>query len=391
MKQLNIEEQYALLIAGEKYAGENYLTETWAWILRNNKSLLNSFLKEVFEVDVTGEQLEVTTQKYISSGSGKGFIDLTITTLNYCFIFEHKINHSFGEDQILKYIEWAKKKGYSSEKIMAATVSGYFIDHDETVGDSNLILVNYLWHDLYKFIDEKNNEKTFSESEVFVLKCFQNLLIKNDLTWIETEVSMEGLKNYYSALSVNKSLRDIFSQIKDHYKWEKVYKVFQRVDGKNHPPKTAGERWGRIGIDLDIVRGWTPSLFFGVLADPIDHKVVPSNPEIGPDLCLIVDIDKSRFRDYDISNEYKKLETEMQSWAERNKNEWSFYNHLEDAGSEANLWHPLYLRKPLYSILHGADSPEGQRKKIEDEMTLLLDAMFKETSFLEMREIFKTK
>ncbi|MCC6137739.1 MAG: PD-(D/E)XK nuclease family protein, partial [Bdellovibrionaceae bacterium] len=155
MKKLDYEEKYGLLTACKKYGGENYLTEVWAWILQNNRLLLVSFIKEIFDISLDHDPIIVETQKYIFTESSAGFIDLVITTSEYCFIFEHKINHSYGEDQILKYIDSAQKRGFSVDKIMSATISGYFIDHSETVKNSNMVIANYLWHELFKFIDKK--------------------------------------------------------------------------------------------------------------------------------------------------------------------------------------------------------------------------------------------
>lgn len=388
MKKLNFQEKFGLLTACEKFGGENYLTETWAWILNNNQILLSSYIQELFDIQIMDKSFNIITQKHARTGLKTGYIDLLVTTSEYCFIYEHKIDHSFEENQILKYIEWAKSKGYPSEKIMSATISGYFINHEETVKDSKNIIVNYLWHEVFKFIDKKIETQNFSETEKFILRCFQNLLIKNELTWEESEVKMEGLKNYYAALDVNRSLRDIFSHIKEHYNWKNVYELFHRSGGKKRPPKTPLERWGRIGIDLDRDSGWTPSIFFGVLTDTKDHKVHPSNPELGPDLCLIVDIDKNRFGDFDLSNDYKSLKSDMHKWVLENGDGWNFYDHLQEAAGNANMWHPLYIRKPLYKILEGSATPEQQRKKIEAAMTLLLDAILNKSSFLKMKKAF---
>ncbi|MBY0552939.1 PD-(D/E)XK nuclease family protein [bacterium] len=388
MKTLNFEDKFGLLAACEKFGGENYLTETWAWILKNNQILLTSYIRELFDVQITDRSFNILTQKYARTDSNTGYIDLVITTSEYCFIYEHKINHSFEEAQILKYIEWAKSKGYPTEKIMSATVSGYFINHEETVKDSKNIIVNYLWHEIFKFLDKKIETEKFTETEKFVLRCFQNLLIKNELTWEETEVSMEGLKNYYAALEVNRSLRDMFTHIKEQYDWKNVYELFPRSGGKKRPPKTPMERWGRIGIDLDREIGWTPSIFIGVLTDTKDHKVHPSSPELGPDFCLIIDIDKNRFGDFDLSNEYINLKSDMQKWVNENGDGWKFYDHLKEATGSPNLWHPLYIRKPLYKILEDSVTPEEQRKKIEVAMTLLLNAILNKSSFLKMKKSF---
>jgi hypothetical protein len=205
---------------------------------------------------------------------------------------------------------------------------------------------------------------------------------------------MEGLKGYYSALDINQSLRDIFSNIREQYNWKSVYEKFHRAGSKRQPPKTPLERWGRIGIDLDIVSGWAPSIFFGVVADLKDHKIRPSNSDLGPDLCLIIDIDHKRFGDYDLREEYKNLKMYMQNWAAKGADGWEFYDHLINSTGGTNFYHPLYLRKPLYTVLEGGNTPELQRKKIEEAMTSLLNTMLslgtaEETEFLKMKSAFK--
>ena len=385
MKNRLFNNKYGLLAAGEKYGGENYLTEVWAWILQNDQIFLTAYIKELFDVSLPGEKFEVKTQKHTKTDLAQGFIDLVVTTTSFCFIFEHKIYHTFGEDQILKYIKWAKDSGYSQDKILSATVSGYSIDHSSTAKDSSMIIVNYLWHDVYKFISDHLDSNVSSEIEAFSLRCFQNILIKKELTWEEREVSMEGLKNYYAALEVNLSLRDTFQNIKEHYSWKKVYDVFQRVGDKKRPPKTPIERWGRIGIDLERERGWSPSIFFGALVDPRDHKVRPSDTKLGPDLCLIIDLDHKRYSDYDTLDSYKNLKLDMQKLAKHLGNGWEFYDHLEKDAGNVNFWHPLYLRKPLYNVIEGANTPELQHNRIEIEMRLLFEGILEKTCFLKFK------
>jgi len=121
--------------------------------------------------------------------------------------------------------------------------------------------------------------------------------------------------------------------------------------------KTPGLADGRLGVDL--LSTWKPGLFVGVMVDPSDHRTRESEPSLGADFVVIVDVHRGSEREgvdgdqFIASPEFLQLTERLQQGAEG----WSFHHHAADAeGGKPNLWHPIHLRVPLVRLLRDAPS-----------------------------------
>jgi len=119
--------------------------------------------------------------------------------------------------------------------------------------------------------------------------------------------------------------------------------------------------WGRFGVGLGA-QSWLPGVFVGWLLDGTDHRLELLEPERGPDLAIILDIQRkpvpnARMVGDEIAatDEYGKLCSRLQQVA----GGFRFEDHLSQS-PVPNRWHPLNLRLPLASIWQEA-SGEDER------------------------------
>lgn len=125
--------------------------------------------------------------------------------------------------------------------------------------------------------------------------------------------------------------------------------------------------WGRCGVSLP--GPWKPGLFVGFLEDGTDHGVLPSEAELGLDLCVVVDADLSASGDKQSYYEaivtsgrldrlIARLRASLQGWD---------ILDVRTLPGKPNRWHPLHLRRPLCAVVRGVDSEE-------DRITAILSA-----------------
>jgi hypothetical protein len=117
--------------------------------------------------------------------------------------------------------------------------------------------------------------------------------------------------------------------------------------------------WGRFGVGLGSP-SWLPGVFAGWLLDGTDHRLDLLEPERGPDLAIILDIQRrpvpnARMLGDEIAatDEYGKLCSRLQQFA----GGFRFEDHLSQS-TVPNRWHPLNLRVPLASIWQQASGKD---------------------------------
>ena len=91
---------------------ENFMTEAFAWLLKNYESFSSFFVKEMIEKlnsDITvSKKINWFTQKNFNGV----FPDMVCEFDNNSIVFEHKARSCLHEDQLKNYREYAKKIFY---------------------------------------------------------------------------------------------------------------------------------------------------------------------------------------------------------------------------------------------------------------------------------------
>ncbi len=201
-------------------------------------------------------------------------------------------------------------------------------------------------------IEEYENE------EKFVLLNFINYL-KDQGLWKYEKISMSEIISYYSAESLESKLDKLFEDLM-MVEWDKECLNLKTFTKSNYNPKYNKYRWGRKGIDF--FEQWEPGLFAGIMLDPKDHRITISDKDRGPDLVVILDIDRKINKGEKCissklinSNEYKLLLEELKT----------IENGFEQVKSK-NKWRLAIIRKPLIDVLSGKYSNEEQLNAIKD-------------------------
>lgn len=325
---------------------ENFITEGFAWLLRNKEPLARDFVDYLIAKLPEPLTLAPTLPEWKTQHTFPGGqIDMVADFGNFAFIFEHKIWSSLKPGQIPKYHEYAKTNLKWSQGYKLILITGSTRQHKQ---NPDLALT---WSDIYKFlknwVENKSNDS--------LVRDFIDMLVEENLGPV-APVSYEGIINYLPTKLLEDSLKKItLRAAQADWRW-----VSDKIGFKKDAPIPCipiNYRWGRLG--LDILDGWFPGIFIGTLLDGSDYCVQPSNSHLGPDFCLILSfaIDKWKTVEGDFfhSDEYTKLRSRLKA----NSGTWDFHDHRFEA-TKPNRWHPLHLRKPLAEVLRGTITFEEQ-------------------------------
>lgn len=114
---------------------------------------------------------------------------------------------------------------------------------------------------------------------------------------------------------------------------------------------------GRIGLDL--LTPWRPGVFVGVMVNPRDHRSGVSDPELGSDFLLVLDVARKADGDR-LDGDTWLVQPEITALRARlteDSGAWAFHDHLTAVDSP-NRWHPFHLRRPLVTVFESATDAE---------------------------------
>ncbi|HEY9804423.1 MAG TPA: hypothetical protein V6D25_29090 [Leptolyngbyaceae cyanobacterium] len=325
---------------------ENFITEGFAWLLRNKELLAREFVDYLSQklpdlLPVTKIIPEWKTQHNFPGGQ----IDMLADFGQSALIFEHKIWSYLSPGQLDKYRDYASSNLKWSQGTKLILITGLTRQHEQ---NPDLAIT---WSDIYKFLKHWLETK----SDDSLVRDFIDMLAEENLG-PAAPVSYESIVSYLPAQSLIPNLKSITLRAAEaDWRW-----VSERIGFNKDAPIPFLEvkyQWGRLG--LDILDGWFPGIFIGAVLDGSDHRVQPSNPYLSPDFCLIISFHISKWksfeRDFLHSDEYTKLRSRLK----HNSGNWDFHDHIFEV-AKPNRWHPLHLRKPLAEVFRGTITFEEQ-------------------------------
>ena len=344
---------------------ENFLTELFAWLLENIKGYCKTYIDylckegKIEQPDENDMYVEVQTQVSISSG----YIDMLIkVNKDLNFICEHKVNSSLGQDQLAKYLSNSDELNVGKCYIVLLTKSK--TQHTQNAD------IPIIWEDVYKLT--KDHIKDYDNEESFLLWQFLDFLTEQRLC--EIMISNETLKYYWDSMRIENYYARIFEELAGE-DWSVLCPGLDNSRMlQEFKPKYSPKRWGRIGIDFSTV--WNPNIFAGVLFDTNDHKLPPIDIKKGPELVIFVESDYDK-RGND-NERYRNNSASAKIW-------WSNIQKINDhhdfnvqPGIKKSRWRLIVLRKPLFDVIEGADTRDGQKEQIKESIqqaiNLLLEA-----------------
>ena len=355
---------------------ENFITEAFAWILRNHSDFSDYFLNEIIVKlnmqlhDIDGKNCEWMTQ-YNFDGF---FPDMVCLSNNNVIVFEHKAWSQLHDKQLQNYKRYASAN-FVNSKVVLITATHY--QHSQ---DPDLALC---WSDIYEYISvwlETNTDTPF------IFEDFLRLL-RSEGMGPPAPISHESIMYYYASTDLKKNIGGLIKRI-ENKDWSENIKQDYTKFVENKSRLSYGEAWGRMGVNL--LDSWKPGIFVGILLNGNDHCTKPTNASKGPDFCLILDIDSSLHNQYPTNDNYTKLIDNLSKKVAKLNDGWQFYNHLGDSKIKTkNKWHPIHIRKPMLDVFLGSISIEKQAEVFYETANKLIKLVSSEDHFWELRNEYK--
>ncbi|MCR5452400.1 MAG: PD-(D/E)XK nuclease family protein [Lachnospiraceae bacterium] len=342
---------------------EDYLTQMFAWILTNIDEAARVYIGFLYEKvgeagkDIEGLRISVSTQEVLKVSDGVGRIDLLIKVgEDDGFICEHKVFSDLSENQIQKYMDNADQLGNRTYYSVLVTYSS-----SQWIQDSDVAIT---WSDIYSLFEEKivkSGLLNSNEVGAFIIREFMAYLHENDMGGY-TNIRPDMMRSWFVAPSLEKSLERLFKELVNE-NWEDACPNLSKSEFGGYKPSYNGRRWGRLGIDFHA--NWM-GVFAGVLLDPRDHGLYPTDESKGPDFCIFID------SDYAKNGEKQKIyenNVSLPFIVERKK---SLRDNCGDydyfPGLDSSPWRIIALRKPLLDVMRGAYDRKAQYEKLRQEI-----------------------
>ena len=328
---------------------ENFITEVFAWLLRNSSGISSAFLLRLqrampegqgFDLPTEEDEVEWSTQARLGSRRP----DMQAIWPGMALIFEHKVWSGLGDAQIKGYRELAQQE-YSNEEVRVVAITASRHQHS-TEADANLC-----WSDIHEGLKEYLG-KVEEATERFHIENFLALLAHEGLQ-PAAPIAHEAIRYFPTAGKLPQKLEQAFTLLASR-DWPL---------GGNYQAVMKRLRWGRIGIEFHRIaakRKWSPGIFIGCVLDGSDH-LIDHRIEDSVKLQLILDFSQGLHHHYPAMTSYRALKATLAEISQESR--WTFYDHGEDR-RQTNNYHPLYLETPLLEVLRGTTTMEDQRERI---------------------------
>lgn len=266
--------------------GENYLTQSFAYVLRTDQVALQDFLKKVIPEVVAGDEVEdirIDTQVYDAghlSGS-HSYFDMVIkgacSSGSFYVLCEHKWGSRVAENQIKKYLDYLKhvaKDGTTTRLV-------FIVDSVASRGkamDKGAELA-LLWSDIYKLLGETPDQPdpTSSRYDFAAFLSLQGLRSSGPL-------SVENMAAYVFSHHLPRIMHEVCDELLNS-----SFEIEVPCDFFTLIPKTRNEpSLGRVVFQYQHNR-WDPGLSMGFLYSGEDLKLELVDADRGLDLMFRIE------------------------------------------------------------------------------------------------------
>lgn len=369
---------------------ENFVTEAFAWLLKTESAFSSYFLMSLkskhSDNKVEFEHVDWDTQCNWNNKFPDMVCTIRGTDSNFIYVFEHKVWSHLHDNQLRNYREYADQHYRGGYKLILITAhrGQHHQEPDEALR----------WSDVYTLIVEYLD---MTGSSLVLNKSTSIRFLFEDFLRLLEDIGVAPLKSFtreeivgYSTdfrYRINRFWEDVTVSLREIF-FEEFRSEFESIVGQHDfRIEKDPDQWGRIGLSL--FREWRPGLFAGVLLDPGDHGVGYSDPEKGPDVCLILSVEMSVWEWYK-SPTYETLLSSLESIFEKEPGGWKLYDQRGEALSsdnEPNHWHPLHIRKPFVDLLStgASSSTEEAAARVAEKLIEPLQLILFESAFAEVR------
>ncbi len=330
---------------------ENFITEGFAWLLRNTKALSDEFvdylrLKLPDILPLTHSSPQWGTQHTFPGGQ----IDMLADFGSFVFIFEHKVWSSLAPGSLDKYKRYTEENpkwshGYKQKQNKLILITGSARLHGQ---DPDLALT---WSDIHKFLTLWLGK----HSDQNLVRDFVDMLTQENLG-PPAPVSYESMICHFPAQSLKKNLLNITSQAATLKDWNWVSQKIGFDKSIAIPRRPAKFEEGLVGFEV------LDGQFLDInITTVLENKCIePLNYHLGPDFCLILCFDSIKWKkfqtDFYASDEYTKLRSRLKT----DSGEWNFLDSRFEPTTTTPWWLALCLRKSLSKVLEGTITLDEQ-------------------------------
>lgn len=373
----------SLLLNVSKYAAsdktspiENFVTEAFAWLLKNDEEARNAILKLVrskgskqdIDRSNSSDDFDISTQMNFN---GKYPDMVWQDNANaWTLIFEHKVWSELHHNQLNNYREYAETHFPRYELVLITARS---TQHRQ---DPDVALC---WYDIAESLRQLKGE---SEKAAWLRDEFIALLEGNGLLNI-TPIDPLSLHYYKAAKKIDEQLLNICQEVTND-KWP-------LEDSLGFKKQTSlRKKEGRVGFYISQHLGndklaWRPGIFSGFLLEGWD-LIAEDLLEKGPVACLTFSFDKALHSISKASSIYKDLVNELESNDEIAQL-WTV--HDRSLRAKFNPWHPLIITANLSDLFETCNSIDQQIQRYSDEIERLQRVLISCPAFARLCESLK--
>lgn len=336
---------------------ENFLTESFAYLLRTDGTVRACWLSILLDRKVERAECEIITrQTEIDSDAGtsiypdlllEGHVDGEQVAV-YC---EHKWNSPCNHGQLKKYRKVAEAKGKHGRLVFVCANIAQRSLADKCFTDN--YCKSLLWEDVFTALNGLANKST-------MLKEFLDFMKTHGLS-PGKPLTVETMRAFLQASDFLKSLLSMANKLSANYPWTVIPERFLATSYVH-------DAYGRVGIRFETEE-WKPALSVGFLYDETDHKVKLVNPEKGIDLLLRIEAEPKNTKD--IKSALAVLNDKRNTLLKT-----AASVLLKGDRGNGNAYSVLIVRDCLGDVIAGTTTEGEQLEAIHKRLTTWLQVLF---------------
>lgn len=341
---------------------ENFLTESFAYLLRTDNSVRNFWLSKLLDKDIEDVMCEVRTrqvEKDLDLGTSI-YPDLLIDGQlsngeQFAVYCEHKWDSPCNESQLRKYRKLAEAK--SARLVFVGANHKQRSIAIQCFQDG--FCQCFLWEDVFQTLNS-------------IPILHQSPLLREFIDFMKTQglspgqpLTVDRMKAFLQASDFLKSLLNLAHKLHTNYSWDLIPR---RFFAKNY----VHDAYGRVGIRFET-EAWKPAITVGFLYDERDHRVTFVNRDKGIDLLLRIEAMPKDTKDTQIQPVLDILKKKRKDFK---KSAASVL--LKGERGNGNPCSVLIVRDCLADVIDNAKTEARQLTAIYRRLTIWLEVLFKD-------------
>jgi len=356
---------------------ENFITEAFAWMLRNCPEFGEYFASNIAK-QLNMSEFDTANQRWETQQNFGGvYPDMVCSSGAMALVFEHKTWSEVGDNQISNYRSYANKN-YSESRIVLISANKY--QHIHQSEHENKPDLQLCWSNVYEDVEEWMNK---SGNTPFIAEDFNKLLDSVNLGR-QAPLSQDSIRYYFASTNLKKNIGTLIRNVKDNG-WLDGWSKCHCLDVIDKRGSEYSEAHGRMGLEFHVSDNIR--LFVGIVINENDLGARALNRHKGPDMIVAPIFGEMFHSQYLSAPEFRELNGALKEIMIGDDDGWHFYDNISDANSlRKNKWVPFQIRKSLFDVLSGTTDSESQATEFFNSGKKVIDILLNEKSFSRLRE-----